>query len=477
MSLRNTTYSISATLLITAALWWFFELPGVPSGLRRTSEPTPPVNVVIIAIDTMRTDFLGLSERPWIKAPNIKSLAADGTWFSRCQTTAPWTGPSFASLYTGLLPYRHGFFNRNFNSLDPDNPTMAEIFADNGYRTGGWVTIAFLTHAFGMHRGLQTGDKFTDHADGQTAHLVTASAARFTSSSSQKPFYMFLHYFDVHAPYTPPAPYDKMYVEGDPYSPGTPLLDRVLDPRINMEAHNTELYQWLNGVTDPDYPVAQYAAGVSYVDSHVGQVVSDLKEKGLYDETLIILVGDHGEHLGEHNIYYAHALPYEEVLQVPLIIKWPSSFEREVAVIEQRVSIMDVLPTVLEAVNLPVPDALDGHSLVKLARGKTSSTQSLLVAEQGESPDSYCKTITDGDWKLMLFKVESKFIPVLFNLADDPAETRNVAADHTDVTNRLAARLWEIFDPETPFGDYHVLSEKTVDEKELKRLKSLGYIR
>ncbi len=477
MTRRAVTIGLLAALPVVVGLWWFLDLPGVPLAFQRDSESSAPINVVVIAIDTLRADFLGLGDREWIQTPNIGALADDGTWFTRCQTTAPWTGPGFASLYTGLLPYHHGFFDRQFYSLGSDNLTMAEIFGDNGYRTGAWVTIGYLTHAYGMHQGLQAGRKFTDKADGQVAHRVTAAGARFAGLSDQRPFFMFLHYFDVHAPYTPPAPYDRMYVAGDPFGPGTPVLEKVLDPGINMEAHNTEIYQWLTGVTDPEYPVAQYAAGVSYVDWHVGQVVDDLKKKGLYEETLVILIADHGEHLGEHNIYYGHSLPYEEVLQVPLIIKWPRSFQRQTAVVRERVTIMDVLPTILEAVDLPVPADLDGRSLVDLARGRPTAGKSLLVAEQGETQAQYCKTITDGDWKLMLFYIEQKFTPVLFNLAVDPMENSNVAIDHPDVVDRLAGRLWEIFDAENPLGDHRVQSKTPVDEHELKRLKSLGYVR
>ncbi len=464
------------TLTLIMVLGWFFNLPGVPSGWQRNKDSSSPINVVVIAIDTLRGDYLGLGEREWIKAPNIKALAADGTWFANCQTTAPWTGPSFASLYTGLLPHRHGFFRRQFYSLGDDQLTMAEIFADHNYRTGAWVTVGYLTHAYGMHQGLQMGDKFTDLADGQAAHKVTAGGAHFTGLASTKPFYLFLHYYDVHAPYTPPAPYDQMYVGGDPFAPGTLVMDTVLDPEINMEAHNTELYNWLKGITDPAYPRAQYAAGVSYVDRHVGQVVADLKAKGLYEESLVVLVADHGEHLDEHQIYYGHSLPYEEVLHIPLIIKWPSSFTGEKAVIQDRVSIMDVLPTILEVGNLPIPDGLDGRSLVNLVQGKPSDRSSLLVAEHGETLDQYCKTIIDGDWKLMLFCVNKEFIPVLFNLKEDPQELRNVAAQNKGVTNRLVDQIWQVFDPGSPFGHHQVPSAEPVDEQERQRLRSLGYI-
>jgi arylsulfatase A-like enzyme len=477
MKIRALALLFLVTVPVAAGLWWFFDLPGVPDGLRReAAEPAGPVNVVIIAIDTLRADFLSLGGRDWVRDPHITALAADGTWFADCQSTAPWTGPAFASLYTGVLPYRHGFFHRQFYSLGPQNTTMAELFTAAGYTTGAWVTIGYLTHAYGMHQGLQTGEKFDDHADGEAAKKVTAAGVRFTSLPSAPPFLAFLHYYDVHAPYTPPAPYDRMYVTGDPFAPGRPpVLDTVLDPQVNMEAHKPEMYAWLEGVTDPEYPVAQYAAGVSYVDDHVGRVVADLEARGLYDDALIVLVSDHGEHLGEHGIYYGHSLPYREVLHVPLIIKWPGN-EHAGTVVTERVSIMDVLPTLLEVTGQEIPPGLDGRSLVGTPEGRGRGA-SLMVAEQGETPEQYCKTLLEGRWKLMLFWVRGGFVPVLFDVEADPQEIYNVAADHPEVVERMTARIWEIFDPDRPFGVHETKSEQPVDDAELRRLRSLGYIR
>jgi arylsulfatase A-like enzyme len=221
--------------------------------------------------------------------------------------------------------------------------------------------------------------------------------------------------------------------------------------------------------------VAQYAAGVSYVDDHVGRVVADLEARGLYDDALIVLVSDHGEHLGEHGIYYGHSLPYREVLHVPLIIKWPGN-EHAGTVVTERVSIMDVLPTLLEVTGQEIPPGLDGRSLVGAPEGRGHGA-SLMVAEQGETPEQYCKTLLEGRWKLMLFWVRGGFVPVLFDVEADPQEIYNVAADHPEVVERMTARIWEIFDPDRPFGVHETKSEQPVDDAELRRLRSLGYIR
>lgn len=471
--------AIGGAFVLALGAWWWLDLPGVPEAVRHAHGPAKPINVVILGLDTLRGDHLGIAGMEGLKTPNIDALAADGTYFARCQSTAPWTGPSFASVYTGLLPYHHGFYGREFYSLGPEQTTMAEIFAQAGYRTAAFVTVAYLTYAYGMSQGFAAGEKFTDQGKGQEAWLVTRSADGYTKVHGQEPFFMMLHYFDVHAPYTPPEPFDGMYYQGDPRAPGEPLMSRLLDPAVNFLADRPDIYTWLEGVTDPAYPPAQYAAGVSYADMHVGRVVADLKAKGLYEETMIVLLADHGEHLGEHGVYYGHSFPYEEVLHVPLIVKWPGGRNKG-TVIGERVSLLDVLPTVLETVGLPVPGGLDGRSLVGLARGRQGSKGgahgSLLIAEQGESPQQYCKTVTEDPWKLMLFFEEGGFRPLLFNLQDDPRELRDQAAEHPEIVKRLGDRLWEVFDPAAPLTTARAASPAPLSEEDRRKLKSLGYV-
>jgi len=462
---------LAVVVLVGGLFWWL--RPVEPGGADRRGAVRP--SVLILAIDTLRGDFLHCAGAGWIQTPNIDALAADGVYFANCLATAPWTGPAFASIYTGLIPYHHGFFGRQFYSLAPEQLTMAEIFAAARYRTAAFVTISYLTHAYGMHQGFQTGDKFTDQGKGEEAKLVTASGRGFTSHHGTESFFLLLHYYDVHAPYTPPAPFDRMYYRGDPRAPGTPLLDFLGRRENNVLWNMPEIYIWLEGITDPAYPPAQYAAGVSYADFHVGQVIAHLKELDLYDDMLIVLVADHGEHLGEHGIWYAHTLPYQETLHVPLIVKWPGNLHAG-TVVPDLVSGTDVLPTVLEIAGLPVPGNLDGRSLVGLASGKATGGASLLVAEEGESEGKYCKTLIEYPWKLLLFHVGGRFLPALYNLADDPLELRDLAETNPDIVARLESRLWEIIDRENPLTVQRSAPPVGLSEEERERLRALGYV-
>ena len=433
--------------------------------------------VVILAIDTLRGDHLHCAGMDWLQTPNIDALARDAVYFKDCMATAPWTGPSFASIFTGLLPYRHGFLGHVHGRLGDDKVTMAEILRDAGYANDACVAITYLTGFYGMSQGFPMGEKYDDEGDGESGRLVTAYGRRAVQQRAAVggPFLLFLHWFDVHAPYTPPAPYDGMYYDGDPRASGEPIVDFLRSDRNGLVLQRDKIYDWLEGVTDHDYPVKQYAAGVTYVDDLVGQVIDELKAQGLYDKACIILLSDHGEHLGEHGLHYTHVLPFRETLHVPLMIKWPDG-EFGGRVVEQKVSTLDVLPTVLEILDLPPRAGLDGGSLLPAVRGEQPEEPRLLMAEQGADPQNFVKVLVEGPWKLMMYRVDGEYYPSLYHLPTDPGELTDVKLEHLDVLERLAAKVWEVFDPQQPLTKEEALLPEGVTEETRQRLRALGYV-
>lgn len=460
---------IPCLLLLLAGAGCRTEAPG----------PRPLTNppIVVIGLDTVRGDHLRVAGMEGIETPHLDALAADGVYFARCQSTAPWTGPSFASLYTGLLPYRHGFIGGNYAGLDSSLTTMAEILRGEGYVTGGFVAVKWLTRKFGMAQGLREHQAYYLGRDGSEAREVTSKGQRFAGRHHDEPFFLFLHYYDAHAPYEPPQPFDRYYYGGDERAPGGLLLDVVLSERndLPLEKRESGMYDWLEGITDWEYPDRQYAAEITFVDDQVGQVIADLKKRGLYHQALIVAVGDHGEHLTEHDIYYTHALPYEETLHVPLIIKWPG---REFAGtrVDRRVSITDVLPTVLAATGRPVPAGLDGVDLHGLAHDPRADYAGSLVAEHG-GPRLWHKTLTEGEWKLFLTAEQGEITRRLFHLGEDPGELLDVARDHPERVAAMTRRLWEICGGPEKLVDRPPVGTDKIDEKTREQLRSLGYIR
>lgn len=496
-----------ACVLVAGALFWVLR-PAGPGG-EEAAGPVAPIdqatsatrssprpNVLLLAIDTLRGDHLHCAGLDWLRTPAIDALARDGVRFASCMATAPWTGPSFASVFTGLRPYRHGFHQRTPGGLPVDRTTLAEILYDAGYATGAYVTISYLTAAFGMDQGFTTGRKFTDEGKGEASKYVTLHGEEFIRQQRGNPFFLLLHYYDVHAPYTPPAPFDELYYDADPRAPGESLQEFLASDANALLKDMPEIYTWLEGITDHGYPVRQYAAGVSHVDAHVGRIVQHLRDLDLYDSTLIILVADHGEHLGEHDIYYAHSLPYHECLHVPLIIKWPGNRHAGM-VVDEWISTLDILPTTLEALGLTVPPDLDGRGLTALVRdsggggpgredggapGRPGAGGSLLVAEQGSEPDSYSKALVEWPWKLLLFFADGEFSSELYHISEDPGELRDVSDENPEVVTRLEERIWQLFDRDHPLSIDGVdaaaqrAPEVELSDEELQRLRALGYV-
>ena len=430
-------------------------------------------NVLIIGIDTMRGDYLHSSGNDWIRTPHLDALAGDGILFTRCYSTAPWTLPSFASIFTGLLPYRHGAIGGDYLRLSDDINTITEYFAANGFTTAGYVSINYLTPAFGMGQGFNA--PFPEGLDPNLdrASRITWLGQKFVDDFGGGRFFGFLHYFDVHAPYQPPEGFARAYYDGDETAPGVPISSFLLSEWNKVPNRANGMYDWLDGVTDIEFPIREYAASVTYVDDHVGQVTAHLKETGLYDSTLIIVVSDHGEHLGEHDIWFTHVLPYQEAIHVPLIIKMPGS-QLGGQVIDHHVSTLDIAPTLMELYGIPMPD-LDGRSLLPLIKGEADRSGSLLVAEQGSEERDFCKTLIDWPWKLMYFREPEGERYVLYNLVRDPGETQDRSAAEANIVKRMRIRLWQIFDPGQPLSESGEALPADMDENARRTLRSLGY--
>lgn len=441
-----------------------------------SSAPLPALdtpNVILLGIDTMRGDYLHCAGNDWIQTPHMDALAGDGALFTRCYSTAPWTLPSFASIFTGLLPYRHGAIGGDYLRLDEKFDTLAEYFNALEYVTAGYVSINYLTPAFGIGQGFNA--PFPEGMDPELdrASRITWLGMNFWEQFGDRKFFTFLHYFDVHAPYTPPELFAKRYYEGDETAVGVPINDFLLSEWNRVPNRANGMYDWLDGVTDIDFPIQEYAACVTYVDDHVGQLVADLKEKGLYDSAMIILVSDHGEHLGEHDIFFTHAMPYHEAVHVPLIIKFPRN-ELSGTVIDTPVSTMDIMPTVLSYMGI-VPPEMDGRSLLRLITGQAGNVGSLLIAEQGSAEDDLAKTLIQWPWKLLYFLQGTDERYELYNLKTDPGETVNLAVDNEAVLRRLRIKLWQVIDPARKLTERREALGVEMGENDKRVLQSLGY--
>jgi arylsulfatase A-like enzyme len=370
-----------------------------------------PHGVLLIGIDTLRADHLGCYGYHRPTSPRIDALAAESVLFEQAISQSPWTLPAFASIMTGVVPSRHGAgegkrcLSHPCAALGAWPPTLADRFAEAGYRTGSFVSNGFSSAQVGLGRGFQTTEL---HMTGQP---VVTSAAAWLAEQKGAPFFLFVHLIEPHAPYWP-GPEDR-----EPFV--DPAYDGPVDPALTGRA----LRDWTEA--DRRHVVDLYDGDVRHADRLVGELLDALRRLGRYERTLIVLTSDHGEELFERGLIgHGHTL-YDELLHVPLTVRFPGGAPR--GRIARQVRTMDVFPTVLEGMGMPVPDGLDARSLLGVARGEPGDAAlDVALAEFTFAPPER-QAVRRPPEKLVL-DVERDW-PQLFDLTSDPEERDDRARD------------------------------------------------
>ncbi|MEM7205078.1 MAG: sulfatase [Planctomycetota bacterium] len=393
-----------------------------------------PRNVILIAVDTLRADRLSCYgyERP--TTPHVDALAEDGVRFDQVAANANWTCPSFASIFTGVVPSRHGVF-----SYGPQTPlpsglrTLAERFRDHGFAT---QAIAYKPALYdgGYEQGFDvalTVPRLAVRGDDNLAEALEWLEANATGRN-----FLFLHFDDPHQPFTQPEPFDTAYrrdADGPelslPFSAHR-LGEQEDDPAIRAAVR--ELYD----------------GEVAFVDDCIGRFLAALRQRGLYDDAVIVFVADHGEQLWEHGAFghgphAAHdaRMLYDEVVRVPLIVKpGPGGFARG-AVVPTQVRGFDVMPTLMELAGLDVDPTLDAQSLVPLLRVRDDAPADRLAVIESSSK---VLALRNRAWKYVLdYTKLGKPGEQLYELREDPGEERNLARRRGDTLAELRGQLLE----------------------------------
>ena len=420
-------------------------------------------NVLLITLDTTRADHIGCYAPHAGYTPNIDAIANDGTVFEQAYTVCPLTLPAHASIMTGVSPLRHGLHANDAGCLPPDIPTLAELFSTNGYDTAAFISAVVLDHGFGLARGFDTYDdrlpqrvlasvaasRQENHAAAWPSIDGAVTAGRFlewidaksgagsqkSETSESKPWFAWVHFYDPHGPY---------------------------EPHPEFAAH---------GVEDP------YSQEISYVDSLVGRIVSRLKSGKHYADTWIVIVGDHGESLGEHNEQHHGFTLYEGAIRIPLIVKPPRHpwKPRQTGVwrvpprVSATVSCADIMATLsFGALAIAGPDT-PGNPL-QFANGAPPAPiyfESLYGAIAHDwAPVA---GVRRGNWKY----IESPRCE-LYDVEADPAESDNRAGPDDDIAESLAKDL-EAFRSGDDARAGATAAATEIDPAMLARLRSLGY--
>ncbi len=392
----------------------------------------PRLNLLLVTIDTLRADHLGAYGYASAATPVLDGIARGGVRFENAQSAAPLTGPSHATILTGQYPPQHGVReNVNF-LLDPSHLTLATRLKRRGYRTGAFVGAYPVAAAFGFGQGV---DHFSEglHPNpgiGQGAERPAnevADAAVAWVRDTPAPFFAWVHFYDPHAPYAPPPPFKERFAD------------------------------------------APYDGEIAFTDAQLGRILDALRAAGHGEDTLLVVLADHGEGLGEHDEGGHGILAYQSTLRVPLLVSGPGLPKGRV--VKDAVGTIDVVPTVLALLGLDAPSDLPGRSLRPALEGRAllpAPLYSEALFGRLNCRWSSLRGWREGDWQL----VEGA-TPELFDLATDPGETVDRSGEDPERLRRMRSALRSAVAAMTPGGDR--ARPVVVSTEQMERLRSLGY--
>jgi len=412
---------------------------GIAISLWRQRAPAP-LNLLLISVDTLRADRLGSYGYEGARTPVLDRLAADGVRFSRVTTVAPLTLPAHASLMTGTFPGFHGVRDNGQFYLGDDQVTLAETLAAAGYRTGGFVGAFVLDRRWGIAQGFDTYFDEFDLSKYELAAGIDAAqrpgnevvdeAAAWIATASDRPFFAWVHLYDPHAPYAAPEAYAARF------------------PRDMQGAYDAE---------------------VAFADAQIGRLLDALGDAR--DRTLIVVVGDHGESLGEHQEQQHGFFVYDAVSQVPLLVAGPGIEANRT--ISTQISITDVMPTMLGLLDVEAPAAVQGavHSVLPGGAAETRETPGLT--------ESWYPRYHYGWSELRSIREERyKFIAAprreLYDLLQDPGELKNIAEQEPAVADAMQRELEQLSARHTQGANR--AAPQQVDPDVEERLRALGYV-
>lgn len=420
----------------TIALLLLAVLCGFP---RFVAAQSPRPNLIVITIDTLRADHLHCYGDSHIQTPNIDALAHVGARFTQAYSAVPITLPSHTVIFTGAYPMATGIHDFSENKLSPKFPTLATVAREHGYTTAAFIASAVLDRRFGLNQGFDT---YFDHFNfnrleesnldlmSRPGNEVMDNVLAWLQVNPPQPFFLWVHLYDAHFPYTPPQPYASRY-RGHPYD-----------------------------------------GEIAFDDAQVGRLFNFLRSEGIFKSSVIALMADHGEGLGEHGEKTHGYFIYNSTLHVPLIIKVPGAKPR---VIHDEVSLADVMPTLLQALKLPIPPTVQGRGLLSEILGQPPHGHSILYSE------SYLPLLHFHWSQLRGYQSRGmKYIdaprPELYDLKTDPHELKNLYHSRRAMAQGMHNELFSLLRRLTPTSGNAEAQKTLTDPVLLARLQSLGYV-
>jgi len=428
MCSKKLKYSI--VLSAVAAVWIIVGLAkgiaNIDASELQLSEP--PKNVILITISTLRADHVSCLGFERDTTPNFDNFGEENILFRNAFATSGWMMPAHGSIFTSLYPSLHGATHIN-KSLGDKHYTLAEILSDNGYYCVGFCCNPRLDQEYGFAQGFDIYDDYSvsmilqslilgnegtfDINKQRTNALINDSAIGWLQSNTHKPFFMFIHYYDNHWDYLPPSPYYNLY---------DPDYDGPID---GTEIAREPLFSNPPGEKDIQHIIALYDGEVKQTDNDLGEMLKVLKDRRVFDNSIVIILGDHGEQFYEHG-HTSHHGVFEELIHIPLAVSIPGT-QAKGKIVDSLVSQMDILPTVLDYLQIPAPEQCQGKSLKPVIEGQIGAVNEFVFAEYtgGAAPDSWA--VRSARYKYyQMFDIE----PFAYDLVKDPKEQNNILLDN-----------------------------------------------
>ena len=410
--------------------------------------PEPPAgpNVLVLVIDTVRADRCSFNGYGRATTPRLEELARDAVVYRNAYAPAGWTAPVHASLFTGLRPEHHGLVWGNRIYLRDGVETLAERLSASGWSTGAFSGNMLVSPDYGMAQGfgwfqmmLEPPYPRTDETHERALDFMKLARR------GRRPFLVFVNDFQPHTPYAPPESFAQRFV-----SPDAPPADVARERRLDTARSVRYLFD--PSAIPPEAMAIRsdlYDAEIASLDDAIGRFLDDAKAAGLLDNTIVVILSDHGEHFGERGHVEHFASLYRPILHVPLIIRAPGRLDGG-RTVDDVVRIEDVFPTILDLCGLETPDGIDGETLLTVHPLRPRAAR----AYHGPQPyenlrpalpdvplerlDRVTRSVIEESWHLV---VSTDGRVELFDVESDPLEATNIAVDHPDVVDRLSAFL------------------------------------
>ena len=495
--------TVSLSLSATAGKPGTLAFWGAPVVRQRVARDAtaggPPQGVILVQLDTLRKDHLDVFgyERP--TAPILRGLAGEGALFQNAITQTSWTKAETPSIMTSLYPTTHGV-HQIPDRLPAAATTIAEAYRQAGYATLSYSSVVFTGQFTNLHQGfeeLHEGESTAGRAGprgAKTSREYVDRLVDWLGDHRDVPFFVYLHFFDPHAPYEPNRPYDTMWADPkgrEEYLRQQEVLKKTITDAFMAQRGMATRAQLVEAGVDPEayirYSKDWYDGAIRGMDTEIGRLVERLRELGLGERTLLALYADHGEEFHDHGRMWHGQSVYGEMIRVPLILWGPGRVAKGVNV-DEPVELIDVMPTLLDLSGVPLPAGVQGQSMRPLLtkeagggwkrRPPIAEKQPMGGTDFPEASESYA--IMDGNWKLIhnVTRPPEKPEFELFDFYQDPLDQKNVAAEHADVVDRLGKMLdgWHQMAAAAKLKPDSELT-KGMSKEQLEQLRSLGYVK